>query len=233
MDFTDDKLKFLRNEGYLVIHNYKNQATTLALFDAIKYVVLQESQAYNTPEFYASHGAVNHTFDNPHLVNATLDKFSVDLNYIAQRMMPDAYFHMSLIQHNKCALSHSIPWHQDISYKVGAGKFYNFLFYPQTSNEAMGGLRLVPKSHLSGKLGLGGSHDALNGEIVLYPKAGDLVVVDGLTFHAVPVNQSQQDRYSYCTRYIDKNLVGSKALDIGHYRTGSYDYAKKESITHV
>ena len=233
MFLTDDELKFIRKEGFLVLNQFKEVKATLEILEAIKHVVVNETQAHNTAEFYESHGAINFTFDNPHIMNSVLNDFSKEIKTTAEEIIPSVHFHMSLIQHNKAGLKHSIPWHQDISYTVGPGNFYNFLFYPQNSSKKMGGLRLVPKSHLLGKLSLGGSHDELNGEIIVYPKAGDLIIVDGLTFHAVPVNNAKQDRYSFCTRFISSKIVGSKALDIGHYRTGSYDYAKKESVNHV
>jgi ectoine hydroxylase-related dioxygenase (phytanoyl-CoA dioxygenase family) len=233
MTFTKAELNSIRKEGFLVLSGYRPQKVTLEIFEALKSVVSEGTQAYNTDDFYESHGAVNFTFDNPHLVNSVLHEFSKELKSIAEYLMSNSHFHMSLIQHNKSSLSHNIPWHQDISYTAGAGNFYNFLFYPQTADELMGGLKLVPKSHLSGKLTLGGGHDELIGEVMVYPKAGDLIIVDGLTFHAVPTNHSKQDRYSYCTRYISEKIVGSKALDIGHYRTGSYDYAKKESVDYA
>ncbi|WP_165569496.1 phytanoyl-CoA dioxygenase family protein [Corallincola luteus] len=231
MPLGNEAYNFIREQGYLHIPRYMDSDTTLEIYEAIREVVFQESlRAYNTPEFYKLHQAINFTFDNPHLNNEILRKFSESLSKVSNQIIGPSDFHMTLIQHNKSGLNHSIPWHQDIDSSAEPGNFYNFLFYPHDSNESIGGLRVVPKSHTAGPLSQGGSHDYLEGEITIFPKAGDLIIVDGLTFHAVSPNLSEQDRVSFCTRYISKELIGTKALDIGRYRTGSYDYAEKKDL---
>jgi len=86
--------------------------------------------------------------------------------------------------------------HQDIEPSLGAGQFYNFIFYPFSTSKASGGIKLVPFSHIQNNLTLGEPYGSLEDEIELFPEAGDLLIVDGCCFHSVPKNTSNEDRYS-------------------------------------
>jgi hypothetical protein len=234
MTLQSHQIEFIRHYGYLHLGEYKTSTETDNIHRALLEITNQKQlQAFNRPEFYEKHKAVNITFDNPHQKNPILMDFATGLNVIADSILQQAFFHMSLIQHNQAKKNHSIPWHQDIDPQTGPGKFFNFLFYPHDCTEEMGGLRLVPQSHRFGALPAGGSHEKINGEITIYPEAGDLLIVDGLTFHAVPQNQSTQDRISFCSRFIEAEIANTPALNIGRYRTGSYNYAEQKDVEHA
>ncbi len=234
MRLSVSQCALLSREGFLHLPAFADEDYTELLFSAIKLLIAHKSlRAFNTQAFYESHRAINYTFDNPHLSSETLSNFSFDLFLLAEQIIENPAFHMSLIQHNEAGRSHSIPWHQDLDWSVGPGVFYNFLFYPQDCDELLGGIRLVSGSHHKGPIEAGGSHDQLANEITIFPKAGDLVIVDGLTWHAVPVNRSKRDRVSFCIRYISGKLMGSAALNIGRYRTGSYNYAEQKDVSHA
>lgn len=234
MHLSASQRAFLRRDGYLLLPAYSDSESTDLILSSIKALIAHKSlRAFNTQAFYDAHRAVNNTFDNPHLSSESLAEFAVGLSVVAEQVIDKPKFHMSLIQHNESNKSHSIPWHQDLDCSVGSEVFYNFLFYPHDCDELLGGLRLVPGSHHEGPITTGGSHDELAGEITIYPKAGDLLIVDGLTYHAVPENRSKRDRTSFCIRYIAERIVGNAALNIGRYRTGSYNYAEQKDVHHA
>lgn len=222
----------LVEDGFLLIPNFVDSEIVEIIYQSAKSCVLDvEKRAYNKPLFYIKHKAINYTFDNPHLYNPILNLFSKGLIApVAHEVIDNPIFHMTLIQHNShhAKEKHGIPWHQDIDPIIGPGKFYNFLFYPHDCTEEVGGISVVPGSHKSGELSQGRSYEPIAGMESLYPKQGDLLIVDGCCFHYVPQNKSNVDRISFVTRYIAPDLYGSDYLRIGVYRTGKYDYDNQQ-----
>ncbi|WDE04626.1 phytanoyl-CoA dioxygenase family protein [Thalassomonas viridans] len=131
----------------------------------------------------------------------------------------------TLVQHNKAGEGQAIPWHQDVHFEqVAAGKMYNFLIYPFDVTEESGALHYVPGSHLQGRLPVGNPHDPLSGQLLLAPKAGDLVIGDCLLFHKVNHNFSDRDRVSINLRFRSSE-VAPEDTEIGVYRNGQVNYA--------
>ena len=131
----------------------------------------------------------------------------------------------TLVQHNKAGEGQAIPWHQDVHFEqVAPGKMYNFLIYPFDVTEESGALHYVPGSHLQGRLPVGNPHDPLSGQLLLAPKAGDLVIGDCLLFHKVNHNFSGRDRVSINLRFRSSE-VAPEDTEIGVYRNGQVNYA--------
>lgn len=234
MEWTTDQTQQLHRDGFYHLSGWCSAEKAATLYRIIQQLTeCTGRRAYNKPEFYTAHKAVNYTFDNPHAFSTELEEIAIGLSACSEKVLPQSIFHMTLIQHNSAGSSHSIPWHQDISADIGPGNFYNFIFYPHDCDHLRGGLRVVPGSHLLGKIPPGESLGHFDGEMTIYPQAGDLIIVDGLAFHAVSTNVSPHDRYSFVTRYISEKAKNSTSIAIGNYRTGSYDYVKQQDVEYA
>jgi ectoine hydroxylase-related dioxygenase (phytanoyl-CoA dioxygenase family) len=181
--------------------------------------------------FFARHHSNSYTFVDQHVQFAALANLAKDsrLRQIARSTLdPAAQMYMSLVQCNQGGQQQGIAWHQDIHPSLGAGNMLNCLLYPYATTKASGGLRLVPGSHLLGALPAGEPFAELPGEITVYPQAGDLLIVDALCFHCVPVNSSAQRRVSLNFRY--KTAKQDARFSQGAYRTGLFDYATGQDL---
>ena len=181
--------------------------------------------------FFARHHSNSYTFVDQHLHFDAINELASDgrLAEIARHTLDqDAQMYMSLVQCNQGGQSQGIAWHQDIHPSLGAGNMLNCLIYPYATNATVGGLRLVPGSHLLGALPAGDPFGVLAGEMTIYPEAGDLLIVDALCFHCVPVNQSQDRRVSLNIRY--KAAQQDARFAQGAYRTGVFDYASGQDL---
>ena len=81
-------------------------------------------------------------------------------------------------------------WHQDCSPDIPSQHNLNRLVYTHDLTTGVGGqIVVMPGSHRMGVLPVGDPHEDLEGQVVLNPKKGTLVLLHGHTWHRVlPVN---------------------------------------------
>lgn len=114
-------------------------------------------------------------------------------------------------------------WHQDCPSDDPASYNINRLFYMQDTAVEDGAIVVVPGSHRMGRIPRGGSQDPIDGEVVLTPKAGTLVLLHGHVYHRVTPNVSKRPRVSVNFRAYPAG-VSADVNRIGVYRNGAYDF---------
>ena len=116
-------------------------------------------------------------------------------------------------------------WHQDCPPDDPEAFNLNRLFYMQDTHEEDGAIVVVPGSHRTGRIPSGGSQESIDGEQVLTPTAGTLVLLHGHVFHRVTPNRSGKPRVSVNLRAYPPG-VSDQVNRIGIYRNGAYDFAE-------
>jgi hypothetical protein len=110
-------------------------------------------------------------------------------------------------------------WHQDCPPEE-VGMFHlNRLIYPADATLERGAIVVVPGSHRMGSIPSGGTQDPIEGEFVLMPKAGTLVLLHGHVYHRVTPNLTDQPRNSINFRALPAG-VPEWVTCVGVYRTG-------------
>ncbi|MEM9103629.1 MAG: phytanoyl-CoA dioxygenase family protein, partial [Pseudomonadota bacterium] len=169
----------------------------------------------------------SYTYVNIHEKNDTFQTLKKTLEKVANQVLNDkAKLLASLIQHNHSGKNQGIAWHQDIDPSLVKFEAYNFIIYPEDCYEKSGPLYFVPGSHLGKKLPPGDGYDHLPGQVMIIPKAGDLIILNCKTFHSVPRNNSNISRFSINMRFRHTSS-NPELLTVGIYRTGRCDYSGK------
>lgn len=113
-------------------------------------------------------------------------------------------------------------WHQDCP-PENAGQFnVNRLFYTRDITIEDGAVVVVPGSHRMGRIPPGDGHESMEGERVLTPKAGTLILLSGHVYHRVTPNVSGKPRVSVNYRAYGKG-VSRHICQVVVYRNGAYD----------
>lgn len=120
-------------------------------------------------------------------------------------------------------------WHQDCPPDDPKAFNVNRLFYMQDTREEDGAIVVVPGSHTRGRISRGGPQESLDGEVVLTPSAGTLVLLHGHVFHRVTPNVSRRPRVSVNLRAYPAG-VSPSVNSIGVYRNGAYDFANQKRV---
>ncbi len=120
-------------------------------------------------------------------------------------------------------------WHQDCPPEDQQQFNLNRLFYTHDIDEKTGGQTIVfPGTHGGGAIPSGNPHEDLEGQVVLSPKRGDLILLHGHLWHRVlPVHGEY--RISANSRAIPKNTP-EDITDIAVYRNMRYKFSTKEVI---
>ncbi len=120
-------------------------------------------------------------------------------------------------------------WHQDCPPEDQERFNLNRLFYTHDINEMTGGQTIVyPKTHQAGAIPAGHPHEDLDGQLVLSPEKGSLLLLHGHVWHRVlPVKGEY--RISANSRAIPKDTPGD-ITDIAVYRNMRYRFSTKEVI---
>jgi ectoine hydroxylase len=115
-------------------------------------------------------------------------------------------------------------WHQDTS-DVDPGIYMiNRIIYPRRVQPEQGGLVVVPGSHQKGDIPKGGNHDDIDGQIVLFPEAGTIVLMHSRCWHRVQENRVALPR----TQINWRARPASAPPNLGNnpvFRTGRWDFA--------
>lgn len=120
-------------------------------------------------------------------------------------------------------------WHQDCPPEDHDKYNLNRLFYTHDVDDSTGGKTIVlPKSHRMGVLSVGDPHEELEGQVVLSPKKGTLVLLHGHTWHRVrPI--TGEFRVSSNSRAIPTGTP-EDITDIAVYRNMRYRFSTSEVI---
>jgi len=116
-------------------------------------------------------------------------------------------------------------WHQDCPFDA-ENYNVNRLFYVNDLREEDGAIVVVPGSHRTGRIPAGGAQEPIEGEVMLTPKAGSLVLVHGCCFHRVTPNVSKRPRVSVNFRVFPAGS-DSSVCKVGVYRNVSIDFRNK------
>jgi len=120
-------------------------------------------------------------------------------------------------------------WHQDCPPENNKTFNLNRLFYTHDINDATGGKTIVmPGSHKQGVLTKGDPHEDLEGQVVLAPKQGTLVILHGHAWHRVkPIKGNY--RLSVNSRAIPTGTP-EEITDIAVYRNMRYKFSTSEVV---
>ena len=120
-------------------------------------------------------------------------------------------------------------WHQDSPPEDSKRFNLNRLFYTHDIDDLTGGKTIVmPGSHRNGAISVGDPHEDLEGQAVLAPKKGTLVILHGHAWHRVlPINGEY--RVSTNSRAIPKDTP-EDITDIAVYRNMRYRFSTNEVI---
>jgi hypothetical protein len=122
------------------------------------------------------------------------------------------------------------PWHQDCSSEDGAPYCVNRLVYPHDAGDEIGGsLVVVPGSHRWGRIPTGEPHGSLEGERVITPRAGTVVLMHASTFHRVTAVRSQAPRFSINLRACPAGTP-QNVTDVAVYRNVVCFFAEKREV---
>jgi len=114
-------------------------------------------------------------------------------------------------------------WHQDCLPQQPGQFNLNRLFYTENVTLADGAIVVVPGSHKMGRIPPGGLQDTIEGEVVLTPTAGTLVLLHGNVYHRVTPNSSGKPRLSVNFRAFPQG--GSPDVcAFGVYRNGTINF---------
>ena len=120
-------------------------------------------------------------------------------------------------------------WHQDCPPGDNQGFNLNRLFYTDDVSLDDGAIVVVPGSHRFGRIPPGGHQDPMEGELVLTPRAGTLVLLHGHVYHRVTPNLNMKPRVSVNFRAFPAGV--SKDVNcIGVYRNGSVNFCDKPKM---
>lgn len=120
-------------------------------------------------------------------------------------------------------------WHQDCPPDDPARYNLNRLVYTRDLSDDVGGQTVVmPGSHRRGELPAGEPHEDLQGQVILSPKKGTLVLLHGHTWHRVlPITGAFRfsTNYRACPRGTPADIT-----DVCVYRNMRYDFAANRVI---
>jgi ectoine hydroxylase-related dioxygenase (phytanoyl-CoA dioxygenase family) len=116
-------------------------------------------------------------------------------------------------------------WHQDCPPDTSDPKAFNLnrLFYTSDVSLQDGAIVFVPGSHRMGRIPPGGHQDPIEGERVLEPRAGTLVLLHGNVYHRVTPNLNNKPRTSINIRTYPAGTPTSVTC-IGVYRNGDVNF---------
>ena len=120
-------------------------------------------------------------------------------------------------------------WHQDSPPEDHDRFNLNRLLYTHDIDETTGGQTIVyPQTHKEGAISIGDPHENLEGQVVLSPKKGTLVLLHGHAWHRVlPVKGAY--RVSSNSRAIPHG-TSEDITDIAVYRNMRYRFSTSEVI---
>ena len=120
-------------------------------------------------------------------------------------------------------------WHQDCPPEDSSRFNLNRLVYTRTLSPGDGGLVVVvPGSHRKGMLPTGDTHEDLDNQLVISPRAGTLVLLHGHTWHRVTPIKSDfrfSTNFRACPQGTPDNIT-----DICVYRNMRYRFSTAEII---
>jgi len=120
-------------------------------------------------------------------------------------------------------------WHQDCPPENPSQFNLNRLFYTHDVNDETGGKTLVvPGSHRLGAIETGDPHGDINGQVIMAPKKGTLILIHGHLWHRVhPITGIY--RVSTNSRVIPADTP-EDITDIAVYRNIRYRFSTSEVI---
>lgn len=120
-------------------------------------------------------------------------------------------------------------WHQDSPPENHQHFNLNRLFYTHDINEITGGQTVVfPKTHRGGAISKGDPHEDLEGQVVLSPKKGTLIILHGHLWHRVLAVKGKY-RLSANSRAIPQHTP-EDVTDIAVYRNIRYKFSTNELL---
>lgn len=151
------------------------------------------------------------------------------LNTLTQAILGEGY------QTQYCMVMFSKPnsngqaWHQDCPPDDAAVHNLNRLIYTRDIDPAIGGqLALVPGSHRMGVLPTGQPSGDIDGQIIMTPKKGDLVILHGHCWHKVlPVKGGGRSSTNFRAGPVG---TPEDITDICVYRNMRYRFSTSEVI---
>lgn len=117
-------------------------------------------------------------------------------------------------------------WHQDCPSDARHVFNLNRLIYPDDVSLEDGAIIAVPGSHRRGRIPPGGPQESMEGELVLTPRAGTLILLHGHVYHRVTPNLNQKPRTSINFRAFPAG-VSSDVTCIGVFRDGTVNFCDK------
>lgn len=230
MEFQQYADEFWEN-GYVVLENFFDDA----LMDHLNEVIIQHyglnpDWEHNNEFIQKSATEVVPWFPiregDSHFVPIEEDN---RLNQLTQAILGNAWNSLYLMVMFSKKGTKGQAWHQDSPPEDQEKYNLNRLFYTHDITDEIGGQTLVmPGSHRDGVLPVGDPHGEIEGQVVLKPKKGTLVILHGHTWHSVlPIKGTY--RVSANARAIPAGTP-EDITDIAVYRNMRYRFSTNEVI---
>lgn len=180
--------------------------------------------------FEQEHGSTTSSFLNKVSLVPSLNDFvrSKKIQEISNFIFEGhALHHMNLLQVSAGGKKQGIAWHRDTAFKFGAMQMMNLLFYPYGTDKRKGGITILPGSQKQQKANIPNSFGEADGQLTLFPKKRDLLIVDGTCFHCVSHSTSTEDRLSFNVR-IRHDTADKEVTRYAEFTTGIADFLPEE-----
>jgi hypothetical protein len=238
MDFTQLSKEFW-SQGYLVLHDFFEDGLMEEIDGTIRQHFGDDPEFWHEEEFLKkSRTEVIPWFpQNPDLPEfdqctaAPFDRLEADekLRKLTRAILGSHWSPLySMVMFSKKGTSGQ-AWHQDCPPNDSSKFNLNRLVYCRDLTEDIGGQTVVmPGSHRRGELPVGDPHETLEGQVVLSPCRGTLVLLHGHTWHRVmPISGAY--RYSTNYRACPKGTP-TDITDICVYRNMRYSFSSNRVI---
>jgi ectoine hydroxylase-related dioxygenase (phytanoyl-CoA dioxygenase family) len=152
------------------------------------------------------------------------------LKELTTQILGDGWRDMSCMVMFSKSGSAGQAWHQDCLPDSAAQFNLNRLVYTHDIDPANGGEPVVvPGSHRMGALPVGEPHGTLEGQRVVKPRKGTLLLLHGHTWHRVlPIKGS---RWRASTNYrVVPDGVADDVTDVAVYRNMMYNFSSREVV---
>lgn len=220
-----------RRDGYLVLEDF---------FDAKlmdRYQGLIEAQMGARPEFFHNQEFLDKAATEvvPWFPQREgFDAFDTaggdaDLERLTEALLgPGWTAHYAMVMLSKAG-TRGQAWHQDCPPEHPLRYNLNRLIYTHDIDPQVGGQTIVlPGSHRMGELSAGDPHEDLEGQVVLTPRKGTLVLLHGHTWHRVtPVTRGTRISTNY---RCGPAGTPEDITDICVYRTMRYQFSTNQVL---
>jgi ectoine hydroxylase len=224
-------LRRFEQNGYLLLDNFFDPALMQRLDSHILEHFGDDPAFLHTDEFLekAKTDVIPWFPQDEGQIDFGLVDDSADLRHLTGALLGDAWHRLNCMVMFSKQGTMGQAWHQDCAPEHAAQYNLNRLVYTSDIDDETGGQTvIVPGSHRRGLLPPGDPWADLEGQQILRPRVGTLVLLHGHVWHRVlPI----RDRYRYSTNYRAVPAgTATNVTDICVYRNMRYQFSTETVV---